>query len=70
MPESLPPEEPQEKSTSFLPIVIFLCVFFLLVLVISILILPDHGRMLLKLAEANPVTHSVLSAVTSDSLYA
>lgn len=61
MPESLPPEEPKEKSTSFLPIAIFLCVFFLLVLVIAVLILPDHGRSLLKLAESNPVTQSLLS---------
>jgi len=37
-------------------------VFFLLVLVIAILILPDHGRSLLKLTEANPVTYRVLSA--------
>lgn len=65
MPEPLPPEEPQEppkQSTSFLPILIFLGVFFLLVLVISILILPDHGRSLLKLAEANPVTCRIPSA--------
>ena len=62
MSESLPPKEPQEKASSFLAIAIFLCVFFLLVLVIAILILPDHGRSLLKLTEANPVTYRVLSA--------
>lgn len=43
--------EPSSKSgPSLLSIALFLGLFFLLVVVVSVLILPDHGRSLLKLA--------------------
>ena len=56
-----PPEEPLEpqKESSFLPIVLLLGLFFLIVLVCSILLLPDRGRKLLKLSDATPVTQTL-----------
>jgi len=55
--ESEEPLEPQKKS-SFLPIVLLLGLFFLIVLVVSILLLPDKGRKLLKLTDAAPITQT------------
>ena len=44
------PEPASKSGPSFLSIAIFLGLFFLLVFIVSVLILPDHGRSLLKLA--------------------
>lgn len=43
-------EPPRKPGPSLLSIALFLGLFFLLVFAISVLILPDHGRSLLKLA--------------------
>lgn len=42
--------EPQRKTgPSFLSIALILGIFFLIVFVIAVLLLPDHGKSLLKL---------------------
>lgn len=64
MPEPLipsPPEEPGKGALSLLPIILVLGIFFLIVLVMSILLLPDKGKRLLRLSSANPVTQTIAS---------
>ena len=56
--------ETRGKSASFLPIVIILGVFFLIVFVVAVLMLPDHGKELLKLTEANPTMQTHTAAIT------
>ncbi|WP_188760243.1 hypothetical protein [Edaphobacter acidisoli] len=42
-------ELPRKPGPSLLSIALILGIFFLLVFVVSVLILPDHGKSLLKL---------------------
>jgi|GEM_PF-6167145 len=57
-----PPETPRNPGPSFFLIVVIIAVFFLFVFIISVLLLPDKGRRLLRLTQANPVTEMVASA--------
>lgn len=57
-----PPETPRNPGPSFFLIVVIIAVFFLFVFVISVLLLPDKGRRLLRLTQTNPVVQTVASA--------
>lgn len=61
------PQPPQSRRSGFLPIVILLGIFFLIVLVMAILLLPDRGRRLLKLAEANSITQTLQAAAQPEA---
>lgn len=58
------PRRPRGKAAAFLPIVIILGAFFLIVFVVAVLMLPDHGKKLLKLTESNPVMQIHHAAIT------
>ncbi|HEU5339612.1 hypothetical protein [Edaphobacter sp.] len=58
-PHSPTPPETRNSGPSFFLIVVIIAVFFLFVFIISVLLLPDKGRRLLRLTQANPVTETV-----------
>ena len=53
------PEEPRKGVSPLLILVLILGIFLILVLIVSILLLPDRGKRLLKLSNAHPVTQTI-----------
>jgi hypothetical protein len=53
------PEQPRKTGPSTLKMILFLAIFFLLVFIIAMLMLPDHGRSLLRLGSNHPPAQTV-----------
>lgn len=61
-PSPLPPEAQRKSGPSLVWMLIIAGVFFLVVLAIAVLLLPDKGKRLLRLARTHPVTETIASA--------